>query len=137
MKRTSPSTNNSGVDEVPKSVLVEKADPYGIIMSITAISVVFIALILLYVIFKQVGNYHIKKSRERSLVSMSDSDKLKATNVSAEVYAAIAAALHSTPGNEPTMLKYSITISRVTKNYSPGAQKFIPFEKHLKKNEKF
>jgi Na+-transporting methylmalonyl-CoA/oxaloacetate decarboxylase gamma subunit len=125
MKRTSPSTNNSGVDEVPKSVLVEKADPYGIIMSITAISVVFIALILLYVIFKQVGNYHIKKSRERSLVSMSDSDKLKATNVSAEVYAAIAAALHSyLQGNETHDVENTVlTISRVTKNYSPWSSK--------------
>jgi Na+-transporting methylmalonyl-CoA/oxaloacetate decarboxylase gamma subunit len=94
-------------------------------MSITAISVVFIALILLYVIFKQVGNYHIKKSRERSLVSMSDSDKLKATNVSAEVYAAIAAALHSyLQGNETHDVENTVlTISRVTKNYSPWSSK--------------
>jgi len=125
MKRTSPSTNNSGVDDVPKSVLVEKADPFGIIMSLTAMSVVFIALILLYLIFKQVGNYHIKKSRERSLVSLGDSDKPKVTNVSAEIYAAIAAALHSyLQGNETHDIENTVlTISRVTKNYSPWSSK--------------
>jgi len=139
MKRTSPSTNNSGVDDVPKSVLVEKADPFGIIMSLTAMSVVFIALILLYLIFKQVGNYNIKKSRERSLVSMSDSDKPKATNVSAEIYAAIAAALHSyLQGNETHDVENTVlTISKVTKNYSPWSSKIYSLRETPKKNEKF
>lgn len=125
MTRTSPSTNNEGVDSVPKSVTVKKVDPFGMIMAVTAMSVVFLALIVLYLVFKQVGKYNIKKSRERSVVSMSESSKPKAANVSAEVFAAIAASLHAyMQGDDIHDVENTVlTITKITKNYSPWSSK--------------
>lgn len=125
MERTSPSTNNEGVDSVPKSVTIKKADPFGIIMALTAMSVVFLALVVLYLVFKQVGKHNIKRSRQRSVVSMSESSKPKAANVSAEVYAAIAASLHAYfQGDDNHDIENTVlTINRVTKNYSPWSSK--------------
>lgn len=125
MERTSPSTNNAGVDEVPPAVIIKKIDPYGAIMAITAMSVVFISLILLYIVFKQIGKYNIKKSRERSETATALTGKPKVANVSAEIYAAIATALHAyNQDSEAHDIENTIlTINKVTKNYSPWSSK--------------
>jgi Na+-transporting methylmalonyl-CoA/oxaloacetate decarboxylase gamma subunit len=125
MERTSPSTNNAGVDEVPPAVIIKKIDPYGAIMAITAMSVVFISLILLYIVFKQIGKYNIKKSRERSETATASTGKPKVANVSAEIYAAIATALHAyNQDSEAHDIENTIlTINKVTKNYSPWSSK--------------
>ncbi|EKD31526.1 MAG: hypothetical protein ACD_77C00310G0006 [uncultured bacterium] len=125
MDRTSPSTNNTGVDKVPPSVLIKKMDPYGVIMAVTAMSVVFLSLILLYVMFKNIGKYNIKKSRERSEVASAITGKPKVANVSAEIYAAIATALHAYNQDSEThdIENTILTINKVTRNYSPWSSK--------------
>lgn len=125
MARTSPSTNNTGVDKVPPSVLIKKMDPYGVIMAFTAMSVVFLSLVLLYVMFKNIGKYNIKKSRKRSEVATAITGKPKVANVSAEVYAAIATALHAyNMDSEAHDIENTIlTINKVTRNYSPWSSK--------------
>jgi len=125
MDRTSPSTNNTGVDKVPPSVVIKKMDPYGIIMAVTAMTVVFLSLILLYVMFKNIGKYNIKKSRARSEVASAVTGKPKVANVSAEIYAAIATALHAyNQDSEAHDIENTIlTINKVTKNYSPWSSK--------------
>jgi len=125
MERTSPSTNNEGVDRIPPGVLIKKVDPYGVIMAFTAMSVVFLALILLYVVFKNIGKYNIRKNRQRSEVAAAASGKPQVANVSAEIYAAIATALHVySQDNESHDIENTIlTISKVTKNYSPWSSK--------------
>ena len=125
MERTSPSTNNAGVDEVPPAVIIKKIDPFGAIMAITAMSVVFLALVLLYIVFKQIGKYNIKTSRKRSEVANSETGKPKVANVSAEIYAAIATALHAyNQDSEAHDIENTIlTINKVTKNYSPWSSK--------------
>ena len=125
MERTSPSTNNAGVDEVPPAVIIKKIDPFGIIMAVTAMTVVFLALILLYIVFKQIGKYNIKKSRERSSVANAQSGKPQVANVSAEIYAAIATAIHAySQDSEAHDIENTIlTINKVTRNYSPWSSK--------------
>jgi len=125
MDRTSPSTNNTGVDKVPPSVVIKEMDPYGIIMAVTAMTVVFLSLILLYVMFKNIGKYNIKKSRARSEVASAVTGKPKVANVSAEIYAAIATALHAyNQDSEAHDIENTIlTINKVTKNYSPWSSK--------------
>ena len=125
MDRTSPSTNNAGVDAVPPAVVIKKMDPYGIIMAVTAMSVVFLSLILLYVMFKNIGKYNIKKSRARSEVATATTGKPKVANVSAEIYAAIATALHAyNQDSEAHDIENTIlTINKVTRNYSPWSSK--------------
>ncbi|MHC1691186.1 MAG: OadG family transporter subunit [Bacteroidales bacterium] len=125
MERTSPSTNNAGVDEVPPAVIIKKVDPFGIIMAVTAMTVVFLALILLYIVFKQIGKYNIRKSRERSSVANAQSGKPQVANVSAEIYAAIATAIHAySQDSEAHDIENTIlTINKVTRNYSPWSSK--------------
>ncbi|MDD2425434.1 MAG: OadG family transporter subunit [Bacteroidales bacterium] len=128
LARTSPSTNNSGVDDVPKGVVIKEADPYGAVMAITAMSVVFVSLILLYIIFKQIGKYNIKSSQKRSdLVSALKGKKrvVSVEDTSAEVYAAIATALHlyQTENEAHDIENTILTITKVTRNYSPWSSK--------------
>jgi Na+-transporting methylmalonyl-CoA/oxaloacetate decarboxylase gamma subunit len=107
---------------------LKKTDPYGAIMAITAMSVVFLALILLYVIFKQIGNNAIKKSRTKEAMTtgkiLSDNNDISTEN-SAEVYAAIALALHlyMEGENSHDLENTILTIHKESKTYSPWSSK--------------
>jgi len=127
-KRTSPSTNNSGVDAIPKGVIIKEADPYGAVMALTAMSVVFFSLILLYLIFKRIGKYNIRNSQKRSdqvLAQKGKSSKVNIEDTSAEVYAAIATAMHlfQTENEAHDIENTILTIEKVTRNYSPWSSK--------------
>lgn len=127
LERTSPSTINSGAEKEPASVVFKKADPYGVIMAFTAMSVVFLALILLYVAFKLVGNNSIRRNKQRA-VETAEKEGVEITSQedsNAEQLAAIAAALHTyLEESEVHDLENTIlTISKVTKHYSPWSSK--------------
>lgn len=64
LERTSASTNNAMVDKTAKPNRMKEMDPYGWMLALLAMSVVFIALIILYVIFKQIGKIYIKKDEK-------------------------------------------------------------------------
>lgn len=128
LPRTSPSSNNYGADAEPPGVMFMKIDPYGIIMAMTAMSVVFLSLILLYVVFKNTGNYNIRISKERAekAARMSGIQKIENPDETpAEVYAAIAAALHSYFEDDDShdIENTILTIDKVTRNYSPWSSK--------------
>lgn len=127
LNQTSPNTNNFGLEQERPGVILKKVDPYGIIMAITAMSVVFLSLILLYFVFKRTGKYSIKKKKERAILASSDGnvDAGEHCETPGEVYAAIATALHiyfkedEYHDIESTIL----TINKVTRNYSPWSSK--------------
>lgn len=128
MERTSPSTNNYGAYAEPAGMKFMQIDPYGVIMAITAMSVVFLSLILLYVVFKHYGNYNIRKSKKKAAVASGKSEKDICTtceDTPAEVYAAIATALHAYfEDDESHDIENTIlTIEKVTRNYSPWSSK--------------
>ena len=136
LQRTSPSTNNFGVDKESASTIFKRIDPYGGIMSFTAMSVVFLALILLYLVFKQIGKYNVRKNMERAEKSLGKHAAKTEEETSAEIYAAIAAAMHMyTQDDESHDIENTIlTIARVTKNYSPWSSKIYTLrEKPCKK----
>ncbi|GAB1373154.1 OadG family transporter subunit [Bacteroidales bacterium] len=136
LQRTSPSTNNFGVDKESASTIFKRIDPYGGIMSFTAMSVVFLALILLYLVFKQIGKYNVRKNMERAEKSLGKHAAKAEEETSAEIYAAIAAAMHMyTQDDESHDIENTIlTIARVTKNYSPWSSKIYTLrEKPCKK----
>lgn len=127
MKKTSPSTNNVILDGESNSMKLKKLDPYGIIMAITAMSVVFVALIILYLMFKWIGKLSIKKHQKRSddVAKQNDKAEHKFEETSAEAYAAIALALHLY--REETELhdveNTILTIEKSKKAYSPWSSK--------------
>lgn len=127
LDKTSPSTNNAGVNAVPAAVAIKEADPYGVVMAFTAMSIVFLALILLYFSFKFVGNRSVKNNKRKAAEAAGTvvSENEESQDSTAEQLAAIAAALHKyfeeseVHDFENTIL----TINKVARNYSPWSSK--------------
>lgn len=130
--RVTPSSNNVIQDGQSKSLAMLESDPYGIIMAITAMSVVFLALLLLYVIFRYIGKYSIQRTAENAKkaagAAIATEEKQAAAtsgDISAEVYAAIAMAFHCYKiDSEAHDIENTIlTINKVSKSYSPWSSK--------------
>lgn len=122
LDKTTPSSNNVILDKEAASQRMAKNDPYGIIMAITAMSVVFVALILLYRVFKRVGLSAIRTSRKKA------EQAGKAANpdaISGEVFAAISAAIHLYVVQEEAhdVENTILTINKVARSYSPWSSK--------------
>lgn len=126
MSWTSPSTNNSGVDDETKSMIMQRQDPYGWVISLTAMSVVFLSLILLCFMFKFTGYVSIKKLQDKSDKSSENGNATVAvTESSTEAFAAIATALHlfhiDNEAHDSESL--TITMSHTDRTYSPWSSK--------------
>ncbi|HIZ86246.1 MAG TPA: OadG family protein [Candidatus Coprenecus stercoravium] len=127
MPRTSPSTNNAGVDDETKSQIMARNDPNGLFITLTAMSVVFLALIILCFIFKFTGHIAVNKLQRKSSAATADSEA-SGTHVketSAETYAAIAFALHLYQEENEAHDNESLTItmSHTDRSYSPWNSK--------------
>lgn len=66
LDKVTPSTNNLTLDSNAKLENFQRNDPWGIGMTITAMAVVFLGLIILYLVFKQIGNAAIKASKRNA-----------------------------------------------------------------------
>ena len=129
MDNPTPSTNNATLDGESKSAMMAQSDPYGIFLTLTAMCVTFLALAILFLVFKQIGKFHIKKNSENAIEAVKDvANKEKADTsgqVSAETYAAISMAIHlfmienEAHDFEETVL----TINKVSRTYSPWSSK--------------
>ncbi|MDR1406022.1 MAG: lamin tail domain-containing protein [Prevotellaceae bacterium] len=124
--KTTPSSNNVILDSEAAAQRFKQFDPYGIIMAITAMLVVFVALIMLYAVFKQIGRASINSGRRKAeKAGIAPHAVAVAQDAPGEVYAAIAAALHlyiqqeEAHDTENTIL----TINKVTRTYSPWSSK--------------
>ncbi len=105
------------------SDLFMKIDPFGIGMTVIGYSVVFIALLLLYIIF-----YNLSKAMtlnvKRLLKKEGKSDEAsKVEEISGEVNAAIAYAIYLYYNELHDQENPIITINRVSKAYSPWSSK--------------
>ncbi len=105
------------------SDLFMKIDPFGIGMTVIGYSVVFLALLLLYVIF-----YNLSKvmtlNVKRLLKKEGKSDEvIKVEEISGEVNAAIAYAIYLYYNELHDQENPIITINRVSKAYTPWSSK--------------
>lgn len=129
MERTSPSTNNAGVDQESKSDRMHRVDPYGWIMTITAMGVVFSALIVLAIIFTYIGKFSVSRGQRKATKAAEDKGEAapvaKAEDYSAEAFAAISMALHMfIEENEAhDEESFTITLQHETRKYSPWSSK--------------
>ena len=126
MTRTSPSTDNHEIDKAAKPDRMKAMDPYGWILALTAMSVVFLALILLYFIFKGIGNANIRAGKKRSAaVAGTDVKESQYGEVPGEVYAAIATAMHlyqeDDEGHDEE--SFVVTLHHTDRTYSPWSSK--------------
>lgn len=126
MDRTSPSTNNALIDKAAKPDRMREIDPYGWVLALTAMSVVFAALILLYFIFKGIGYANIRAGKKRSAASVgTEVHESSYGEVPGEVYAAIATAMHlySQDDEGHDEESFIVTLHHTDRTYSPWSSK--------------
>ena len=124
-KYVTPSTNNKTLNSNAKMEKFEEHDSAGIGMSISAMSVVFCGLILLFIAFKVVGKGAVNLSK-RNAMKAKGIDKVEAKELSqapGEVYAAISMALHEMQDEVHDVEETVLTITRVKRSYSPWSSK--------------
>lgn len=139
LERTSPSTNNFGVDNATKSQLMAEEDPFGWKMSVTAMSVVFFSLILLYIVFKFIGKAAIRQRQTKSdLATEGKIEAVKVEESSGEAIAAISTALYlyAVDSEAHDDESFQITMQHTDRSYSPWSSKIYTLRQtpQVKKN---
>jgi Na+-transporting methylmalonyl-CoA/oxaloacetate decarboxylase gamma subunit len=114
------------------SDLFLKLDPIGIGMTVIGYAVVFIALLLLYLLFFNVAKVlqlNVKRllRKEGKII-----EKKEYISVSGEVNAAIAMALHLYYSEMHDKEDTVLTINKVSRNYSPWSSKIYGLRQHLR-----
>ena len=123
--KVTPSANNVILDKNEKVENFKENDKYGVGMTITAMAVVFLGLILLYLFFKVIGNTAVNLSRRRAMKAsgLSEEEARNIASESGEIYAAIAMAIHEITEDEHDDENTVLTIKNVARNYSPWSSK--------------
>lgn len=123
-EKVTPSTNNLTLDTNEKLDNFKVNDPLGIGMTLTAMAVVFLGLILLYLCFKGIGKSAVSASKRRA--KKATDDTITAENpedISGEVLAAIGTALYELDEDVHDIENTVLTIQKVKRNYSPWSSK--------------
>lgn len=124
-----PMQANETEEVMPAAEKFRLRDPSGVVMAITAMSVVFSALILLYLIFKSIGKSMVRSSLKKEKKAVADmpadvknSVKSDAQLIGEEI-AAIAIALRQYENDMHDIESHVLTINRVARVYSPWSSK--------------
>lgn len=125
-----PMQANEITEKVQASEKFRLHDPSGAVMAITAMSVVFSALVLLYLIFKNLGKgmTRMMRSKEQKAVAAMPEQVRQAVEPSGqqllgEEIAAIAIALRRYEEDLHDIESHVLTINRVARAYSPWSSK--------------
>ena len=127
-KYVTPSTNNKTINSNVKMEKFEEQDGVGIGMSISAMSVVFVGLILLYVFFRAIGKVSVNMSKRNAMKVKGITDKKEAKEkmlgeAPGEYFAAIGLALHEMQSDVHDVEETVLTITKVKRSYSPWSSK--------------
>ncbi len=124
-KYVTPSTNNKTLDGNAKMEKFKEHDAVGIGMSISAMGVVFVGLILLYVAFRVIGkvSVHLSKRNAMKAKGIDKHEAKELTQTPGEIYAAISMALHEAQSEIHDVEETVLTITRVKRSYSPWNSK--------------
>ena len=123
LTKVTPSTNNLTLDSNEKIENFKTNDSLGISMTITAMAVVFLGLLLLFLIFKQVGKAAIAASKRNAQKAGAPVNVNTPDEVSGEVFAAIATALYEMSDDNHDIEHTVLTIRKVRRAYSPWSSK--------------
>ena len=137
-KYVTPSTNNKTLDENAKMEKFEEHDSAGVGMALTAMSVVFSGLILLYISFRLIGRVAVSLRRKNAMEVKDITCKVEAKEkklgeAPGEVFAAISLALHEMQSDVHDVEDTVLTITRVKRTYSPWSSKIYTLRELPKK----
>ncbi|MEG0655595.1 MAG: OadG family transporter subunit [Mucinivorans sp.] len=127
-----PMQSNEVGEDTPKNERFRQQDPVGIAMSLIAMTVVFLALIGLYLVFRYLGKYmhHINPARREQVAKEAAASALVDSQVKAmegelngETLAAIATAIRLYENDMHDIESTVLTINRVARAYSPWNSK--------------
>lgn len=134
-KPVTPSAKNHQGNASSKMEKFTVQDPIGIGMALSAMSVVFVCLIMLFFAFKTTGklvqNYEEKKKAPAAPAPKKEEKKEEAPKADGEVYAAIAMALHEMQNDVHDMEDMVLTFNG---NDSAWASKSLTLRKLPNKN---
>ena len=137
-KYVTPSTNNKTLEGNAKMEKFQSHDSAGIGMSITAMSVVFFGLILLYICFRLIGQAAISLRRRNAMEAKDikceeEAKEKKLGEAPGEVIAAITMAMHEMQNDVHDVEDTVLTITRVKRTYSPWSSKIYTLRELPKK----
>lgn len=123
--------NNDSLHKVSNEV--KKLDPSGVGLAVIGMSIVFFSLLLLYLAFMNITKLLNRKLKKSLLAEgKAESEVNKELDMSAEVNAAIAAALHLYFSEQHDLENPILTIKRVSRTYSPWSSKIYGLRKSLR-----
>ena len=127
-KYVTPSTNNTTLNSNPKKEKFENLDKFGYGMAISAMTVVFSGLLILFVLFKFIGKVSIYLSKRNAMKAKGvtcekEAKEKKLGEAQGEVIAAISMALHEMQNSAHDYEETVLTITRVKRSYSPWSSK--------------
>jgi Na+-transporting methylmalonyl-CoA/oxaloacetate decarboxylase gamma subunit len=131
--KVTPSTNNLTLDTNEKIDNFKLNDSRGIGMTITAMSVVFLGLFVLYYIFKQVARLAIAAGKARAQKAGVAGMHEGSSDISGEVLAAISTALYELNEDVHDIERTVLTIQKVKRNYSPWSSKIYSLRENPRK----
>ncbi|OAV72097.1 hypothetical protein Barb6_01274 [Bacteroidales bacterium Barb6] len=126
LRKVTPSTNNLTLDKNLKIENFRANDAWGVGMTLTSMSVVFLGLILLYLVFKGTGKISVSASHRRASKAIvgTVAEAVPASGeISGEVLAAIAVSLYELDEDKHDIEHTVLTIEKVKRNYSPWSSK--------------
>lgn len=134
-----PCTNNRTLDSNAKQEKFARHDSVGIGMAISAMSVVFSGLLLLFILFKIIGKASVGLSKRNAMKSKGITDKKEAKEkklgeAPGEVFAAIALAMHEMQNEVHDVENTVLTINKVRRSYSPWSSKIYMLRENPRKH---
>ncbi len=135
LEKTTPLANNYTGTIVSPGEKFVKMDPYGVGMAVIAMSVVFAALILLYIVFKntkRIYGINFKKLFSKEPQKETVVENTVEVEISGEVNAAIAMALYLYISELHDHEEAILTIKKVSRTYSPWSSKIYGLRNQLR-----
>lgn len=124
LSKVTPSTNNLTLDTNEKIDNFKQNDPTGLGMTLTAMAVVFSGLLLLFLVFKQIGKAAVSAGvRRAKKVSGEEAVVAAPGELSGEVLVAIGMALYELNEDAHDIESTVLTIQKVKRTYSPWSSK--------------
>jgi len=132
LEKSTPGANNDYTKKKSAGESFVEFDPYGIGMTMIAMFVVFSALAILFIIYKNLGRFFIRRGAAAKKPVPSEvkvSAKHSVEEMSGEVNAAIAMALYMYQSELHDEENTVLTIQKVSRNYSPWSSKIYTLRK--------
>lgn len=132
LEKSTPGANNDYSKKKSAGETFVEFDPYGIGMTMIAMFVVFSALAILFVIYKNMGRFFIRRGAKAQASAGEPKAVTKPAaeeEMSGEVNAAIAMALYLYQNELHDYENTVLTIQKVSRNYSPWSSKIYTLRK--------